>query len=439
MRAHLFITPYFPPLSDSGVKRAVHLVRHLPSFGWAPVVLATRAVNEPEDWSLLDAVPRETIVSYGYSGRLRPALKQAGQLLGPVRKRVLRRNGGRPPGGPPSSTDAGGKPKRDWTFLTPFDRFLADTPAGIRAGARLIREHGLRAIHVSADPWSGLVAAYALHRRTGVPLVVDLRDPWSTHEGKMALRPALSRHWLRAFEAALFRAAAAVVLNTETAREAYVAAYQGRLPPDRFHCIRNAFDAGLFHAGEPERRPGFTLLYFGTFRKFVGPELLLQGFARFVAREDLTPGEARLLVVGHVTPAHLRRAAALGLDGFVESRAAVPFRESLPVLSGADALALVVEPACQQQIPGKLYDYLAAGRPILAVSANAEVNALIEDAGAGLAAPYDEPEATADRLATLYRESRAGTPRVVAPEVLDAFTAREQARRLAGLLDGAAR
>jgi len=423
MKSHLFISPYFPPMTDAGVKRSVHLVRNLPAFGWRPVVLASRAVNEPEDFSLLDAVPRETIVSYGYSGVLRPLLKRLGQTAGSLIRSRAR-------------DDA--KSGRDWTFLTPFDRWIADTPAGIREGLRLIRQHDLRAIHVSADPWSGLLAGHWLHRLTGLPLVVDLRDPWSTHPGKIQLYPEISRRWLRTYEERLFRAAARVVLNTEASREAYVESYRGRIPEQHFVCIRNAFERELFLDGEPPKKAsGFTLLYFGTFRKFVGPEELLRGFARFVEREGIERGEARLLVVGGLGPEHRARASQLGLDGYIEVHRPVPFRESLPLLSIADALALVVEPACHLQIPGKFYDYLAIGRPILAISANAEINRIIAELGAGLTAGHGDPEDVADRLATLCREMRDGRPRQVPADALENFTAREQARLMARVLDEA--
>ncbi len=422
MKRFLLVSPYFPPMGVSGAKRPLHLSRNLPGFGWEPVVLASRAGGEVVDESLLDKVPGSLIVSYGYTGRLRSWLH-------------LRSKGTRPA---KRAGSAGRRHKvfgQDLAFLSPFDRFLLDTPAGIREGTRLVREHGLEAIHVMADPWSGLIAARRIRRRTGLPLIVDFRDPWSLHEGKMGMRPALARRMLRAFEAGLFSESSKVVLNTEACRLAYAEAYAGRLPECRFTTVRNAFDPGLFRDGPAAGDSRFTVLYFGTFRLFVGPEQLLTGFGRFVQRAGLAPKDAVLRFVGGLRDEDRNLVREAGVGAFVEVVPPVPFTDSLPLLRGADVLLIVIEPDCRLQIPGKLYDYLASGRPVLAVSANREVNELLERTGAGRHAAWGDPDAVAASLSAMYAASRRGGRATVDPAAVERFSAREQARSFARILD----
>lgn len=480
-RRALLISPYFPPMGVSGAKRALHLARNLPAEGWKPVVLAGPPIHERPDPDLAECVPPDAIVSYGFSGVVRPWLARRrktreDQQKGPHRAEYAGRNPSAPPRPAPwrrlidglpqseaiaeaietaagvvggaaraatraatgAAAQAAGQilPDRDWSFLTPFDRYLVDLPAGLEAARQLIHQHAPEVIHISADPWSPLIAALQLTRETGLPLVVDFRDPWSQHDAKMALRPAVSQKALRRFELELFGAAAKIVLNTEACRDAYIDAYAGKVPADRFTAVRNAFDEGLFLPAprpEPDPTAPFTVLYFGRFRRFVEPDALLDGFARFVQAEALPPEKARLTFVGGLDDEHAARAGQFGLDPYLFVMPAVPFRHSLPVLQAADALALIIEPECQLQIPGKLYDYLCAGRPILAISANDEANRIVRGAGAGLCPAHGDPAAVAEAIGALYRAHLDGRPMAPDPEAIEPYSAREQARHIAAI------
>lgn len=471
MRRALLISPYFPPMGVSGAKRALHLARNLPAEGWKPIVLAGPPVREQHDADLAECIPPGTVVSYGFSGLVRPWLARKARerdskppsaqgnrpwktLLdalpgghNPAIERVAETVGGAVGvvGGAvgaaiKSAASVAGQalPERDWSFLTPFDRYLADLPAGLEAARKLIHQHEPQVIHISADPWSPLITALQLTRETRLPLVVDFRDPWSQHAAKMALRPAVSRRALELFEYELFQAAAKIVLNTEACRDAYIEAYAGRIPPTRFTAVRNAYDPGLFMPStrqEPAPDQPFSVLYFGRFRRFVEPDALLDGFARFVTAEGLDPSQARLTFVGGLDDEHAARADDFGLTDYLFVMPSVPFRLSLPVLQAADALALVIEPECQLQIPGKLYDYLCAGRPILAISANEEANRIVRDAGAGVCPPHGDPAAVAEAIAALYRARQSGKELAPDPDAIEPYSARAQARAIAAIYD----
>ena len=426
MKSFLLISPYFPPMGISGAKRALHLCRNLPERGWRPVVLAAQIINERLDPDLEGLIPSETVVSYGIAGRLRPWLKAKRAAAKPKKTRR-----------PRAPAKASGFPHIvmgvNVSYLTPFDRFLWDIPSAIREGLRLIKSHQLEAIHVSADPWSGLLIAYCLHRLTGLPLIPDLRDPWSLHEGKVAMRPAPSRWLLRRVEATVFQAASKVILNSELSRAAYAECYRSTIEEARFTTIRNAFDPDIFREGEPEKSDVFTLLYFGRFRLFVGPEQLLLGFKRFVESEGLSPAQVRFRFVGGLRPQDDERIAAMGIEKFIDRLPPVSLRDCLPVLQSADVLTFTVEPGCRLQIPGKLYDYMAARRPILAVSANPEVDAILDETGAGVHAPFDDPDAIAAQLGGLYH--RRGEESTVSVDAIEPYSARAQARRFADVLD----
>jgi glycosyltransferase involved in cell wall biosynthesis len=179
------------------------------------------------------------------------------------------------------------------------------------------------------------------------------------------------------------------------------------------------------------------VLHFGDFRRFVPAEPLFRGFARFVTRERLEPGAARLECVGQVPPEARALAHDLGLDPYLEMLPPVPYRESLAVLRGADVLVLSNGTGIPV-IPSKLYDYFAARRPILALAGNAEPNRLVMEAGAGLAPPPDDPDAIASALVELCARAQGPARGEVPVEALKPFTAVEQARSFARVLNEAA-
>ncbi len=431
MKNFLLISPYFPPMGVSGAKRPLHLARNLPNHGWNPIILAGQPVRAARDEHLVEAVPDTAVVSYAYSGKLRPFLKHWKDKRS--RQTKAKRH--------PSKGADFIKDRLGWdlAYSTPFDRFMYDTPVGLKHAWALAKEHDVQAVSVCSDPWSPLIVGYLLRQLKGLPLILDFRDPWSIHDGKMALRPPPTRRLLSGIEASLFKKAAKVILNTRLCRDAYIDRYAGRIPAERFTFIRNAFDEGVFNPltneATADDSSAFKVLYFGTFRRFVEPDVMFEGFARFVRANGLCPRDAKLVLVGGLAPDKQQEAAELGLEDFLEVQSAIPFPDSLLALRSADVLVLVVQPECRLQIPGKLYDYFCARRPILAISANEEVNQMIEESGAGLAAEYGNPRDMANQLFKLYSAAKKGQPVVATKEKIEMFSADTQAREYARVLD----
>ncbi len=420
----LMISPYFPPMSRIGAKRPLHLSRHLAAFGWAPVVLAAPPGDEHVDAGLLDQIPADIVVSRTYESGWRRRARGRGRAT-------------------PSSFENGGTRRvarwplvgGDTDVLSPLDRYAPDVPASVRHAVQLVRRHELQAIHVIGTPWTALLAGVLVHRVTGRPLIVDLRDPWALDDARMARRPRLTRAAIRALEGLVLRRASRIVLNTSSAAEAYRATYADRLPPERFTWVRNAFDPAMFNEGVSMPADRFRVLYYGRFHRHFTPEPLLEGFRRFLDRTGSVADDARLTFVGGLRPADHACLRALRLEEHAECPGFVPYRDALPHLRRAHALCLVVPPECGLQIPGKFYDYLAARRPILAITDNIEIRALLEQTGSGVAAAYGDAAAVADRLCESFDCFRRGASFDLAPEHAAAFTALEQARAFAQVLD----
>jgi len=416
--AFLLVSPYFPPMGVVGAKRPLFLARNLPRFGWDAVVLAADPARENPDPSLGELVPESLAVSRGYGSRLRGLFGRKKRAKPKPREKRVRVLG------------------REMPILWPFDPYLVDAPAAIREARRLVERHSARAIAVCADPFSAFFVGMSVAARTDLPLVLDLRDPWSLHPGRAAMRPAPTRAVVRAVERRAFERAAKVVLNTEDCLAAYRDAYRGIVPEERFTFIRNAFDPSVFADGAaPPRDASFVVLHFGFFRRFVPSLPLLEGFERFVRAEKLSPADARLRCVGGLRPEDEADARRLGIAEFVEAVAPVPYRRTQSTLAAADVLAVVVDPRSRLCVPAKIYDYLAAERPILAISDVDEVGRILAETGAGRSFPRGDTAAVAAALADMRAKKLRGELRGPDAAAVRSFGAEAQARRFAAVLD----
>jgi hypothetical protein len=254
-----------------GALRPLKFARHLPAFGWAPVVLCDLWRDDPVDSSLLEAVPSSTVVVRDW------ARTSAGNM------RALEARGSGPfpepnvAGRPTARRRRGWRPSPEWL---PLGVHMFDIPHARRAARDVLRRYpDCRAIVVNADPYAAMIVGAELARTTGLPLVQDLRDPWAVCELRRPERPAAQRLLVDRLERWAFERAAKVVLNTETTL-ADVRAHYPDLPPERFTCIRNHADPELIAGGTHPGFDRFTALFLGNLRRHVEGDVLLRALER---------------------------------------------------------------------------------------------------------------------------------------------------------------
>jgi hypothetical protein len=427
----LLISPYFTPSSRIGAKRALNLVRHLPALGWEPVVLCCPEREGSELLGQDGLTPPGHPVHHEFGSWLGRTLRGRGdsiELLPQVHSpRAESRARRIPLLGP-------GLEAIRKSEITPLDQYMWDIPFLVGRATRIARDERARAIVVNADPWSGLVVGAAVARRLDLPLIADLRDPWALHPRRQPRRTAITRAAIFELERRLLRRANRIVLNTERSAAAYRDHYAGVIAEDRFTFIRNAFDASIYHAPVPTAREGFAIHYFGTVGSGRDPADFYAGLARFL--RELGPAAANVKIVFHGDsgPTTDPRVQELGLEPHIEVGPHVPLRETLRALHEADVLLLVEGEDRSLQLPAKLYDYLAAERPILAVGAHAELADILERTRAGVSTGCGEgPDAVTQRLRDLYRDRRR--PFVTDEKAVDEFRADAQAMRFRQLLE----
>jgi hypothetical protein len=425
MKRALLVSYYFPPRFSIGGKRAHRFAKYLPDHGWETVVLTAKA----PDGERLDPTFSDTDL---------PCCEVHRELLSPAEIAQAAQRGL----GSDGTIEA---PTESWKAMKKL-RGLAALRAELRASpiigpdggiipllanriARRARESRVSLIFATGAPWEVVVAGAIAATMLRLPLVVEFRDPWSF--GPLpARRPAWARAAMRLVERAVLRAASALVVTTETTRDAY--AERGGCA--RLVCIRSGFDADI--RVEPRPSDAVTFIHFGNCYGERSLAPYIRALAAVVHRRKLAPSAVRLLNLGRVTRLDLELSRELGVASFFEHSTVLPYAEGIGLVAGADLALLPSFGTEPWFLPGKLYDYLLAGAPMLAVDAHAELAQILASTRLGWSHAAEDIEGLARRMEDAI-DARAQGRKLVTPDTdaIDALSARNAAGKLAVLLD----
>jgi len=426
---------YFPPTGGAGTQRFAKFCKFLPAHGLRPVVV-TRASDEQRG----AAFQEDASLDSGEGGDVR-----------------------RVPGG---GSPVLGRAARAAGFYLDEETWVR---AAIPEAFRLCETHRPRAVVTTTPPYAVYHLGRSVSARFGIPWVLDLRDPWTLDAWRVFRSPLHLAFDFRHMRRAL-READLVVANT---REA-AAAYAGLgADPARLVTIPNGFAQEDF--GEPllpeeavrdEPGPRFRLVHVGTLHSIDGkPGLTRNTFFRHRARRvdplgrtgyyllhalarlrDADPPSFEALRVdlyGWVHPSHSALLRSLDLEEKVVLHGYVGHPRALRALRTADAIFVPLHgvPPGERAlvVPGKLYEALASGRPVLAALPPGDGADLVRHVRGGVAVSPTDPAAMAGALSRLVRDKVSGVPSTpadrarLAPYDRRALTA-SLAERLHGLL-----
>jgi glycosyltransferase involved in cell wall biosynthesis len=247
---------------------------------------------------------------------------------------------------------------------------------------------------------AALIAGARIARKLGWPLILDYRDPWSTHVWPSWRRGALAQWLSRKLERRLVRQSQARVLNTPAMRTSFQA-FLPEAPNARNFVIPNGFSAAGVAEPPPDTGP-VRVVHAGEI--FTGRSLVpvLEAARRLAEKYPARP--IRLVTYGDLPAAEMARIRARGLEAFIEVRQRIPFAELFAELQRAHLLVAVVGDHMPYSTPYKVYDYMAAGRPILGLAPQgAALFDLLAESGAGECCEREDSAAIEAVLERLVR------------------------------------
>ena len=404
---------YFPPAGGGGVQRPLKFATHLPELGIETHVLAptdSKWIHRDDE---IEPPPAAIIHRARFVGP--KARKPAEELHGTHGVERLARQ----------ATLAGRR------LLLP-DAAVAWNLTAIPAAIRIVRRERIDVIVTTSPPSSVHFVGAAVGRATGIPWVADLRDSIVAHPHRRAERRSVQLK--ESAERAVARLVAGRADAVVAVSEAIATEMMGRSPRGDVITIPNGSDFDDF-AGLPYQ-PGdrFRITHTGSFFGKRDPRPFLSALAGSTF-DDVT---ARF--VGDFRSSDLEWARTQALGDRLELIPYAPRRRSLELQRDSEALLLLIPEAGGRGrgvLSGKVFEYMAAERPILAVvPPDGAAADLVRETGAGVVVAPDDIEGMALELGRLRDRWRAGTleSTMLSPEVRTRLSRQERVRELAAVL-----
>jgi glycosyltransferase involved in cell wall biosynthesis len=318
------------------------------------------------------------------------------------------------------------------------DRWSSWIPFGVRAALRAHRVRPFDAIFSTFPISSAQVIGARLQERLHVPWVADFRDPMATQT--YPHDPALRVRWRR-IQDVTFERASCVTVTAPGAAEFYRRMYPS-LDAGRLAVIENGFDPGLLTepaaAGSAAVPGRAVFLHSGIlYPRERNPEPFFRALRTLLDRGLISRDSVcvRLRASGF-DDRFAALAASLGVSDLIELAPALPYEEALREMSEASALLLFQARVCNDQIPAKAYEYLAAGRPILGLADPAgDTGRLLQRFGVPDVTALEDESALVTMLERALPAIRAGTYPVAERSAVMAVSRRAGAEQLAAILD----
>lgn len=408
MKKALIITYYWPPSGGAGVQRWLKFTKYLRDFGWEPVIYTVENPEMPEtDASLMNEIPQgitilKTPIWEPYSvykfftGRGKSSKIAAG-FLREKKKNPLLENISVWIRGNLFIPDA----RKFW--IKPSVRFLK----------KYLAEHPVDVIISTGPPHTCHLIALGLKKSTGIPWLADFRDPWTGIDFYQDLR--LSRYADKKhhrLELAVLTRANEIVAVTPS-----MATDFNFLHKRSYQVITNGFDSADFEndAKEPLTEK-FTLTHLGSMVPARNPVQLWRCLEQMIEEGHPIREHLKIQLVGQVDHSIIQSIEDCNLIHYLEKTDYVSHDKAIRILQSSQLLLLVINQSANTKniLTGKLFEYMAARRPILCIGpVDGDAAKAIRTTSSGYCIEYEnvsEIKSKIEDLFTLYLKKELQLP-----------------------------
>ncbi len=430
MKRVLIITYYWPPSGGAGVQRWLKFVKYLHEFGWEPVVYTPLNPEIPyKDETLLSDIPAGTEIIgskifepyqlYNYfTGKKKDAKFQHGFLK--------------------DSKSAKTSVAEKLAVWIRGNIFIPDARAfwvrpSVKYLSAYLAKNPVDLIVSTGPPHSLHLIARALKKKTSLPWLADFRDPWTGiyYFDKLMLSQRAKQKHLRLEQACLDEADHVVTVG-ETMKKDFEARTNTPIS-----VVTNGFDHTDFPPSEPVKSEFFSIFYSGMFLPDQNPPELWEALAELTSENEAFAKALQLRFVGKCDAGILADIERNRLGNYLLLEDYVPHNRLAALQQAAGILLLSINRIenASYILTGKVFEYMAAGRPILALCPEeSDVAKIIRDSGSGHTIGFGRKDELKTLLMQLFERFKNGSLKPEKQETA-AFTRQALTARMVQILD----
>lgn len=382
MKKVLCIAYLFPPRGGGGVQRTTKFLKYLPEYGWQGTVLTGNEKSRQVDQSLGDDIPPNTRIER-------------------VRGFVLPR-----------------RPSRVSRFLATWvltvDAQLGWLPAAVRRGTKILQSNEYSLIYSTSAPYTDHLVGYRLKKKFGLPWVADFRDPWILNV-HAHFPTRLHQKICINLEKQIISTADRVLVVSEPMRQQFIRQYP-QISPSHFVTITNGYDRADYENATKHELAAdkFQLVYTGSLYASQSIRPVLTAIRHLVEDDLLSADNFCFWIVGSYGSEAPQLVEEWNLQDIVTLISYTPHSQIIGYQIAADVLVLIIGdgPGTEIMLTGKIFEYLAAEKPILAAIPQSAAKDLLQEANISTIAASKDTAAIAKILGDMFQKWQQGELRI---------------------------
>jgi len=402
MKKVLIITYYWPPSGGAGVQRWLKFVKYLREFGWEPIVYTPENPEAPAiDNSLLKDIPENLTVLKtkiwepynlykSFIGQKKEEKINAGFLTEKKKPGLAEK----------ISVWIRGNwfiPDARKFWIKPSVKFLSE----------YLKKNPVDAMVSTGPPHSMHLIALGLKKKLNIPWLADFRDPWTNIDfyDKLKLTQSSDAKHKKLELEVLKNADKVVCVSWNWAKD-----FQ-KIYPREVEVITNGFDEADFDYSGFKLDGKFSISHIGAMNKDRNPHEFWKALKELVDENDSLKKDLKLRLIGKNDISVIESVERNGLKEFTETISYLPHNEVLKQICTSQLLLLPLNDTTNTLgiIPGKIFEYLAAKRPVFAIgNENGDSAKIIREAHAGIVCDFRNKEKMKQELKKMYEEYKNG-------------------------------
>ncbi len=425
----LIITYYWPPSGGAGVQRWLKFVKYLRKFNWEPIIYTpsnpefpaideTLAAEIPEGIEVLKTPIWEPYNLYKkLSGKSKNETVNASGFISEKKSPGMLKN------------------FFIWlrgNFFIPDARKYWIKPS-IKYLVNWLNHNKVNAIVSTGPPHSMHMIAMEVHNKTRIPWLADFRDPWTTIDFYDELRLTNKADRMhRRMELDVLTMADEVVVIGESMKEGLL-----KIKQRKYKVITNGFDTEATQQIHIEPDAHFSIAHIGSMAKSRNPDNLWKALAELKNTIPEFSKDLEIKLIGSVDFTVTESIKAHGLLNHLTKIDYQPHDQIILQQRQARVLLLIINdtPNAKVILPGKFFEYIASGRPVLCIGPlDGDAATIINETGAGFVADVNNLQDIKDKLTMMYQNYKQNND-TVSPANLAGYSREELTRQMAEVLD----